>query len=112
MAWCGHCIQETAAEMKMVEAAPRDLRIVQVLVQDEYGDPAKLELLERWVRLRRSKLPTGIDVSGGLGRKFPSAATFILVDVRDHRRVRYVGSGPKGFAQAQERAGAILGVSF
>ncbi len=112
MAWCGHCIQETDAELKMVERAGHALGIIQVLVQDEYGDPAKQDLVQRWITMRRSTLPTGTDVTGALGRRFPSAATFILVDLADHRRIRYVGAGPKGFEEAKARAGDALGIAF
>lgn len=112
MAWCGHCIQETDAERKMLERAGAALGIIQVLVQDEYGEPANQELVERWLTMRRSTLATGTDVTGALGRKFPSAATFILVDLADHRRIRYVGAGPKGFEEAKARAGKVLGLTF
>lgn len=58
------------------------------------------------MRDRRSALPTGIDSSGAVTARFSRAATFLLIDLRDHRRVIFVGEGPKGFDEARRRARA------
>jgi hypothetical protein len=107
MAWCGHCVSETADEQKLVRESHGRIRVVQLVVQDEYGSAPTHALLERWVRDRRSALPTGIEQSGVLAKRFSRAATFLLVDLRDHRRVLFVGEGPRGFeaATAQAQAG-------
>jgi hypothetical protein len=82
---------------------------IQVMVETRDGEPGERPLLDSWIKVHKSALPTVIEPGRRLFERFGKSATYLLLDPRDGLRVLAVGAGPPQFEVVRNEIGKRLG---
>ncbi len=107
--WCTYCWQETKEQLKMTQGYGGRFVSTQVLIQDRDGQPATKDLVDSWIHINASAMPTALEPAGTLFKRFGPSATYLLVDVKAGTTIIEVGAGPPTFGLVRQKIADRLG---
>ena len=107
--WCKYCWNETDDQIAMVKQYGGRFISLQVMVETREGNPGDRALLDSWIKVHKSALPTTLEPAHTLFDRFGKSATYLLLDAHDGMRVLAVGAGPPQFDVVRNEIAKRLG---
>lgn len=107
--WCKYCWNETDDQLAMTAHYGGRFISIQVMVETREGNPGDRALLDSWIKVHKSSLPTVLEPAHTLFDRFGKNATYLLLDPRDGLRVLAVGAGPAQFEIVRNEIAKRLG---